>query len=125
MGAKPKPVIDLAEVERLAGQGLTQLQICHCIGISEATLYKYKRNVKEFAQAIEQGRSKAIREVTNAMFNKAVEGDVGAGKYWLNNMARDQWRDKHDVEHTGEFTQTITVVDAGCGHVGPDADDQS
>ena len=39
--SKTKPDIDLEEIERLAGQGLTMKQIGHCVGRSKQTLYNH------------------------------------------------------------------------------------
>ena len=125
MGSRPKPVIDLAEVERLAARGLSQEQICHCIGISPATLYKYKKTNTEFAEALKRGQSRGVKDITNALYTQAMEGNTAAAIFFLKNRDRDAWKDKQDLEHSGGTENTITVVDAGCGHVGPDADNQS
>ena len=55
MGSKPRFDPDLKEVERLASRGLSQAQICDCMGFSEKTLYKYKRLGGDFAQALKRG----------------------------------------------------------------------
>ena len=120
MGSRPKPVIDYAEVERLAAQGLTQEQICSCIGISTATLYKYKKLDKDFAEALKRGQHRGIEAVTNALFQSAVEGNLGAQVFYLKNRGKEDWKDKQDLEHSGETSHTITVIDTGCGHVGPE-----
>ncbi len=124
MGSRPKFEPDLKRVEALAAQGLTQAQICSVLGISEQTLYKYKKINKEFAEALKKGQHKGIAVVTNALMEQAKSGNLGAQIFYLKNRARADWKDKWDLEHSGGTENTITVVDAGCGHVGPDADDQ-
>ena len=46
---------------------------------------------------------------------KEVMPDVGAQAFWLKNRKPDKWRDKHDVEHSGEIkgeqTHKITYSD--------------
>ena len=121
MGSRPKPHIDYAEVERLAAQGLTQEQICSCIGISTSTLHKYKKTNAEFAEALKRGQHRGIEAVTNALFQSAVEGNLGAQVFYLKNRGREDWKDKQDVEHSGGTHDTITVVDTGAGHVGPES----
>lgn len=120
---RPKIHLDVGEVERLAGLGLTEEQIAINLGVAYNTLLERKRQYPEFLQAIQHGRAKAITRVTNVAMDLAVQGDAHMVRYWLNNMARGQWRDKHEVEHSGSMEHTITVIDPGCGHVGPDKTD--
>lgn len=79
---KPRITIDIDEVERLAGQGLTQAEICLCLGISERTLYNRKRESAEFADAMKRGKSKAASEVANKLYEMAKAGDLGAIVWW-------------------------------------------
>lgn len=74
-----KPVeIDLAEVERLAGLGLTEGEICDCIGISQQTLIKNKHLNAELVEAIKRGKSQAHQIVANKLFNKCLAEDMTA-----------------------------------------------
>ena len=70
--------IDLAEVERLAGLGLSQGEICDCLGISERTLYTRKAQNAEVAEAIKRGKSKAHQQVANKLFTKCMAEDMTA-----------------------------------------------
>ena len=123
---RPKIHLDLNEIERMAGQGLTEEQIAYNLGVHYTTLLKRKQQYSEYSEALKRGRAKAIDKVTNALYNKAVDGDTTAMIYWTKNMAKTQFKDRWDVEHSGSMEHTITVVDPGCGNVGPDAEsDQS
>ena len=77
MGRKPI-TIDLTEVERLAGLGLTEEEIAASLGISRTTLHNRRVENEQFEQALKRGRANAASKVANALFTKAVIGDVAA-----------------------------------------------
>lgn len=76
--ARPKIEIDISRVEILAAQGLSQAEICLCIGISEATLYDRKRESAVLGDAIKRGKAKAASEISNKLYQMAKDGDLGA-----------------------------------------------
>ena len=90
----------LARVESLALTGLTLEQIAHCLDWSIETLYKKKRLSAELAEAIKKGQDKGVATVTNALFQNARNGNLGAQIFYLKNRAG--WRDKSEHEHTGK-----------------------
>lgn len=105
MGAgRPKIIPDDAmckKAESLAAQGLTLEQIALTLGISYDTLNERKKEYSNFSEAIALGKSKGIATVTNALFNKAKDGDVPAMKYYLNNRDNGNWKDRVDNTHAG------------------------
>lgn len=76
--AKPRVEIDMAEVERLAGLGLTQEEIATSLGFSERTFRNRKKDSAAFADAIKRGKASAAEEISNQLFEKAKTGDLGA-----------------------------------------------
>ena len=40
---------------------------------------------------------------------KEIIPDVGAQAFWLKNRKPDKWRDKHDIEHSGEIKGDKTI----------------
>jgi hypothetical protein len=100
----------LKQVEKFAGQGLTQEQIGHCLGISHETFHKQKRNSSDFVEAIKRGQSKSISLVSNALFENAMKGNAVSQIFWLKNRAPEQWQDtvnqKHTVEAIGKLSDT-------------------
>jgi hypothetical protein len=76
-GRKPI-VIDLAEVERLAGLGLSEAQICNCIGIHVDTLAHRKRQSSIFSEALKRGRDRALAQVSNWLYELCAEKNLGA-----------------------------------------------
>lgn len=105
MGRK-KIEIDVNEVERLAGLGLTHAEICLCLGISERTLRYRKRQSADFAAAIENGRARAAQQVSNKLFERCMAGDLGA-IVWYEKTRRGM-SDK--VQLSGDEDKPIQIV---------------
>lgn len=77
--ARPRIDIDIQLVEKLAGDGLTQAEICAAMGISEKTLERRKTEMSVLADAIKRGKAQAAGIVANVLFEKAtVDKDLGA-----------------------------------------------
>jgi hypothetical protein len=75
----------------MASRGLTVAQIASCLGISETTLYKKQNEYAEFMDAIKKGRAEGINQVSNALFEKATQGNVTAMIYYLKTRDRENW----------------------------------
>ena len=84
------------KAESLAAQGLTQQQIASVLGISETTLYDKQSKYTEFSDSIKRGKDKGIATVTNALFNKARQGDNTSMIFYLKNQAG--WQDRIEKE---------------------------
>ena len=113
MAGRPKFEITqevIEKVEALAAQGLSQEQIGSVIGCSKETIGRRKQDNEDFDAAIKRGQQKGIAEVTNALFNKAVEGDNVAMIFYLKNRDRQNWKDKIDNTHAGPDDGAIEIV---------------
>ena len=97
------------KAESLAAQGLTLEQTAHALGISYQTLNEKRKQYDKFSEAIALGKSKGIATVTNALFNKAKDGDVPAMKYYLNNRDNANWKDRVDNTHSGPDGEAIKI----------------
>jgi transposase len=103
MGRKPIE-IDLARVEQLAAEGLSEEQIALSLGISQDTITRRKQNSAAFAEALKRGKARGIKTVANTLFRAATDPEkpnMAAAIFYL--KARGQWREKADVsvEHSG------------------------
>lgn len=78
MATKPKLQIDISRIEELAAQGLSQAEICQCLGISESTFYRRKSDLEELTEAIKRGKAKAASEISNVLYQMAKSKDLGA-----------------------------------------------
>jgi hypothetical protein len=99
----------LQKTERLAAQGLTQVQISACLGINvQKTLIEKKRAFSEFSDAIKNGRAKGIGTITNALFDSAVKGSVPAQIFYLKNRDQDNWSDvqAHNVSVVAKLSDS-------------------
>ena len=79
------------EAREMASNGLTVTQIADCLGISESTLYAKQGEYKEFMDAIKKGRAEGLNKVSNALFEKATQGNVTAMIYYLKVRDRENW----------------------------------
>ena len=70
----------LESVRRLAEDGFSAAEIARRIGIDERCFARWKRKHKDFAEAIELGKSAADFEVVRALYKKAIGYNVALNK---------------------------------------------
>ncbi|WIM06567.1 MAG: hypothetical protein OHM77_04695 [Candidatus Nitricoxidivorans perseverans] len=79
--------IDLDKVAELSSVGLSIREIAHYIGISEDTFKRRRNEDPAIDEAIQQGRSKGVSEVAQALKKRAVEDcDPQAMKLFLQSL---------------------------------------
>lgn len=117
-----KPNLKL--VEKWARNGATDLDIAKRLGIGETSLYKYKKQHPEFADALLRGKEVVDTEVENSLLKRAlgytaedvteelidgrlvvtkrvrkhISADTTAMIFWLKNRMPGVWRNKEDVQ---------------------------
>jgi transcriptional regulator with XRE-family HTH domain len=128
-----KPKLHL--IEGWARNGLTLEQIASNLGISVPSLIKYREQHVELFEALKSGKDEADIEVENALYKAATgyyyeeETVTPSGRkvtvrryekpnttamiFWLKNRKREVWRDKQDIEHTGENGGPMQIVWSG------------
>jgi hypothetical protein len=94
-------------------EGLTNAEIAKRIGISIRTLYVWKQKYPEFAEALREGKEDVDFRVENALFDKAIAGDTTAMIFWLKNRQPAKYRDKHEIESSGNIVVKIGFEDDG------------
>ena len=94
--------LNLERVEVIASMGLTDEQIAIILEISPRTLNYWKKH-EEFAQALKRGKIKADFQITQSLYKKGLAGDTTACIFWLKNRQPELWREKQQVEHSGEI----------------------
>ena len=89
---------DLLKVEEASGRGLTNQQLADFLGVSLSTVRRSKKNYELFEHHIRQGRAKALKEVSNALYNNAInENNVQAQIFFLKNRGEEgQWSEKNE-----------------------------
>lgn len=123
-------------LEAYARDGLTDEQIAKNLDITPSTLYEWKRRYSEISEALKKGKEVVDIEVENALLKRALgysyeekkvevseEGtkvtktikevvpDTTAQIFWLKNRRPDRWRDKQDIEHSGQIGGVTIVND--------------
>ena len=88
----------LLKIEGWARDGLTDEQIAHNMGISAKTLYNWKEKHLQILHALKRSKDVADRQVENALFENAINGNTTAQIFWLKNRKPDKWRDKQEYE---------------------------
>ena len=95
----------------MASRGLTILQIADCLGVSHTTIYERQNEFPEFAEAIKRGRSQGIKEVANALFDKAVGGDTTSMIFYPKKRDRESWGDEY-IDPVKEIPPINIIVDS-------------
>ena len=99
------------QARKMASRGLTVSQISDCLGISESTLYGKQNEYTEFMDAIKKGRAEGLNSVSNALFEKATQGNVTAMIYYLKVRDRENWGE-NQPEPLREIPPMQIVVDS-------------
>ena len=109
-----KDKVSLKEVERLAQFGLIDKEIAYILGVCKQTLNNWKKDEK-FKAALAKGKLVADNKVIKSLYEKALgytkgeryyPADTTAIIFWLKNRRPDLWRDKRELEHSGEVKFT-------------------
>lgn len=116
------------QVYRLCLLGLDDSELASYFEICEATLNNWKLAHPKFLESIRNGKANADSQVAKSLYDRALgyshkdvhittyEGEVietpimkhyppdtNAARFWLNNRRPDKWRDKKEVELSGEI----------------------
>ena len=114
MSGRPKwlPTASICnQANEMASRGLTVSQIADCLGISESTLYGKQNEYIEFLEAIKKGRAEGLNQVSNALFEKAIDGNVTAMIYFLKVRDRENWGE-NQPEPLREIPPMQIIVDS-------------
>lgn len=101
----------LIEVERMAGQGLTQVQIAAFYGVTARCWDKTKNRDKRIREAMRKGKAKTIVEVSGILMEHIRSGSVPAAMFYLKTQAR--WSEKNSltVKSNVKSTQPIYKIE--------------
>jgi transposase-like protein len=79
-------------------------EFCEYIGITEPTLHNWKKRHIEFREAIKKGKLDPDLKVEAALYSSAInDGSNTAQIFWLKNRMPSRWRDKQELELSGEI----------------------
>ena len=111
-GPKPRLITEefLEKVEHLAARGLSQQQVCDALGFSETWWYDAKQKNSDISESFKRGVARGLAEVSNAIYEQALNGSTGAACFFLKNRDPDRWSDVKSVNavqiNVGKMTDT-------------------
>ena len=88
----------LEKIEILASRGLAEQDIANCIGINPTTLSEKKYENEQLQEALKRGKAKGLAQITNALFEQALSGSVGAACFYLKNRDSENWTDTQSIK---------------------------
>ncbi|PEZ28078.1 hypothetical protein CN345_21970 [Bacillus thuringiensis] len=127
----------LLKMEGWARDGLIDEQIAYNMGVTRVTLHNWRKKHPIIDQYVRRGKEVIDREVENALLKRAtgytyeevtverekngddfesvetkrvkrqVPPDSTAIIFWLKNRKPDAWRDRREIDHSGEMKQTV------------------
>ena len=114
-GGRPSkfPLINMKQVKALYIDGKTDQQVADFFDINVDSLYEWKKKHPKFSESQKDWKSKADEPVEISL-NKRARGFIGPDEkyyppdptsmiFWLKNRKPTEWRDKVDVEHSGDL----------------------
>ena len=93
----------------MSSQGMGIIEIAAGLGVTRQTLYNYCERYPEFLDAYTRGKElcQAWWEMRGREGLDNREFNPGLWKLNMCNRFRDDWRDKQEVEHSGEVSHTL------------------
>lgn len=118
--------------------GATDAQLADAFGVSVSTVNLWKVQHAEFSESIKVPKAEADERVEQSLYRRAlgyehdeVDIKVVGGEivqtdirkyyppdstamiFWLKNRKPSEWRDKQDVEHSGDLVVKINKLTSG------------
>jgi hypothetical protein len=122
-----------AQAKKLCVLGATNLELAEFFDVSLPTIDSWAIRYPEFLGALKAGKDEADNRVERSLYQRAVgytqsavkifmpakakepvyapylehfPPDTTAQIFWLKNRRRMEWRDKQELEHSGDLTLT-------------------
>lgn len=117
-----------AQAEKLCKLGAKDDELADFFGVSIRTINQWKTEHEAFSQSLKNGKEEADARVEKSLYHRAtgytfdsekifnhqgeilrvpirehVPPDTTAMIFWLKNRRPADWRDKHEVEHSGRI----------------------
>ena len=99
---------NLLRIQGWAMDGLTDENIAENMGIAPKTLWEWKIKYSSISNALKISKDIADRQIENALFKAAKEGNITAQIFWLKNRKPDKWREQRREQEQQE-TPVINI----------------
>lgn len=98
----------------MAEIGCSDADIRRVYGITESSWAAGLKSYPDIKEKLEQARAKGISSVVKKLYDRALEGDMGAIRFWLCNRDPAHWKAaiKVEAEHSGKI-ETGFAADIG------------
>jgi len=93
----------LALIAGWTREGHTIKVIADKMGVGKSTLYEWMNDSVELADTLQRNLEICNNRVISALYQKCLDGDTNAIKYWLANRAAKDWRDKQELVIDGDI----------------------
>lgn len=97
------------DIENWAARGLSVGQIIQNLPYQKDAYYRAKRLHPEIDDALKRGQAKGMARVQNALWEKAIEGNMTAIIFFLKNRDPDRWNDRNHLGNQPDRDITINV----------------
>lgn len=122
------------QARKLCLLGHTDAELAEFFEVSESTINNWKHEHPEFLESIKKGKAVADGDVVDRLYQRAMgyvapdldirviennivetpflkhyPPDTTAAIFWLKNRQPKVWRDKQEVEQTGEMGLTVNI----------------
>lgn len=89
---------EISQIEAMAGLGLTREDICNVLGVSSDTLLRrLNEGNEQLAAALKRGKAIAKVNVSQKLYNKAVEGNPSMIKFYMTHQGG--WGKKKEYQY--------------------------
>lgn len=130
-----KPEYD-EQARKLCLLGAVDKELADFFNVCEATINNWKNDFPSFLVSIKQGKEQADSDVADRLYQRAMgythaeeeikvianevvrvptvkhyPPDATSAIFWLKNRRKSDWRDKQEVEHTGNVTIAASAID--------------
>lgn len=100
------------EIAEWVKQGAQDKDIYERLGISKQAFYVYKEKYDDFKDILKKNLEYCTDKVENALYEKALKGDVVAQIFWLKNRRPDLWKEKPETKKDDGKSKLDTLVGA-------------
>ena len=117
----------MAKIKKMATCGMTDKEMAELLGVTEQTFNNWKKKFPEFFESLKNWKMEADEKVERSLFERACgyeheedkifnangkalvvstikryPPDPTAAIFWLKNRQPKEWRDKQEIEHSGD-----------------------